>query len=214
MTTEAHSQLTNQNGSGLTINFNLKLHVEKVEAQTLNLLGDLQKLFPPAFIPNDSPTAFSPPVPEEPLTDVAASYLDIIPNDMRPIYDTLDKKMQLVCLALLRLQTVEENGEKLFKNFNDWWGTYSPLVYDEGLCDNPGTFYNIMLQIGMGHFNVNCTKSQMTSINGVFMKKLCDWRVEDYLDGYGSRDWAFWHKKKIAQTLTEILKELHMELRY
>jgi len=148
-------------------------------------------------------------VGNSPITTISE---DIIPPKLKPVYDKLDKKHRLMCMAIVLLQQEKEGDKYLFRYDNDWWGIYSPLVYDEDLLKDPGSFYTLMEQIGMGYFRVNCTREQMTDITGVFMKDYHVWKVEDFLDGYGKRDWAFWHKKKIALRMSEILKQLHEEI--
>jgi len=131
---------------------------------------------------------------------------DIIPEKLKPIYGNLDAKKQLIVLAIVYLQMQKDRNEYLFRFDNDWWGIYSPLVYDEDWPRDLGTFYSTLEELGMGYYHVNCTRDRMTKINGVFLKDYRKWTASDY---YGERDWVFRQKRKIATKFTEILKQLH-----
>ena len=136
---------------------------------------------------------------------------DIIPPELQKIYCKLSPKKKLMCLAIVYLQKLEDEGRELFRLDNDWWAVYSPMVYDEELKlpQKPDVFYCLMQEIGMGYFRVNCTRDRMMKINGVFLKHYKDWKVENY---YGERPWAFLHKQKIASRLADILKQLHEQM--
>lgn len=137
---------------------------------------------------------------------------DIIPPNLQNIYCKLSPKKKLMCLAIVYLQEIEEKGRELFRNDNDWWAVYSPMVYDEKLelPQKPDVFYCLIQEIGMGYFKVNCTRDRMMKINGVFLKDYHDWEPTDY---YGERLHVYWHKKIIADTLGEILDQLHKQMK-
>ena len=136
---------------------------------------------------------------------------DIIPDKLKPVYAKLDKQRKLLCMAIVLLQQEKDEDRDLFRLDNDWWAVYSPMVFDEKLKlpQKPNVFYNLMQEIGMGYFKVNCTQDRMMKINGVFLKHYKDWKVEDY---YGERPWSFFHKQKIASRLADILKHLHEQI--
>lgn len=134
-----------------------------------------------------------------------------IPEELKPIYEGLTEQKRLWCRAILWLQSLKDGDKYLFRFANDWWGVFSPFVYGEKLIKDPGSFYNLLLELGMGKFRVNCTREQMVDICGVFMKNIDDWKVEDYLNGYGEREWGFWQKTKVAVRTREILNLLHQE---
>lgn len=145
--------------------------------------------------------------PETPVSECISE--DIIPPSLQGLYTKLTPKQKLVCLAIVYLQTVKEGGKNLFRNDNDWWAVYSPLVYDEGFPSNPGSLFTALEELGMGMFNVNCDRDYMVKINGVFLKNYHDWKEADY---YGERLHVYWHKKKIADKLGEILRQLHKQM--
>jgi len=144
-----------------------------------------------------------------PITTISE---DIIPPKLKPVYAKLDKQHQLMCMAIVLLQQEKDENKDLFRLDNDWWAVYSPMVFDEKLKlpQKPNVFYNLMQEIGMGYFKVNCTQDRMMKINGVFLKHYKDWKVEDY---YGERPWSFFHKQKIASRLADILKQLHEQMK-
>ncbi|MBR1940704.1 MAG: hypothetical protein IJ845_05155 [Bacteroidaceae bacterium] len=135
---------------------------------------------------------------------------ETIPDEIWNIFQSLSPQQQLVCLAIYLLQQEKEDGKFIFTNDNDWWGTYSPLVNEEGFPKDLGSFYKTLEEIGMGHFRVNCSRDSMAKINGVFLKHYDDWKSTDY---YGERAHVYWHKKKIADKLLEILKLLHQQMK-
>ena len=151
--------------------------------------------------------------PQNKLLDTISE--DIIPPELQTIYCKLSQKKKLMCLAIVYLQEIEERGGKLFHLDNDWWGVYSPLVYDEALNlpRDPEVFYDLMLEIGMGFFRQNCTRDYMMQIGGIFLKDYHSWSLEEYLDGYGTRTWVYNQKKRIADTLGEILDQLHKQMK-
>jgi len=175
--------------------------IEKVEGENIYLSGDKPE-------DNQKKTVLEPAKGK--LSDTSISD-DIIPEKLKSTYRMLSPHRQLLCQAIVLLQNEKEANKDLFCFSNDWWGVYSPLVYDEGLLKDPGSFYTLMQEIGMGHFKVNCSREQMVDINGVFLKDYRIWNENEYLNGYGERLWAFWHKKKIALRMANILIQLHEE---
>ena len=184
-------------------------HIGTINTQTLSLT-DLPKQQNISRWISDDPSEDSSDILTEKVNDCRTDIS--IPPKLKPIYDRLDAHMQLVCYALVLLQDVTDGGVPLFHFANDWWATYSPLVYDELLPKNPADFYRVMEALGMGLFKISCTRDRMLKINGVFLKDYRTWTLDQFYDGYGQRSWMFWHKKKIADTLAEILKHLHKEM--
>lgn len=175
--------------------------IDKIEGETIYLNGDLGKK-------NDCNRVLDTKS-EDKLPDTISE--DIIPKELQKIYSNLSQKKKLMCLAIVYLQEMEDEGRELFRLDNDWWAVYSPMVFDEELKlpQKPDVFYCLMQEIGMGYFRVNCTRDRMMKINGVFLKNYHEWSASDY---YGERQHVFWHKKKIADKLGEILRQLHMQM--
>jgi len=186
------------NGGNYIGNINF---IDRIEGETIYLNGDQGK--------KSEDNKELDMKPQNKLPDTISE--DIIPPELQAIYSKLSPKKKLMCLAIVYLQKLEDEGRELFRLDNDWWAVYSPMVYDEELKlpQKPDVFYCLMQEIGMGYFRVNCTRDRMMKINGVFLKHYKDWKVENY---YGERPWAFLHKQKIASRLADILKQLHEQM--
>ena len=201
MTTEDVKIILSNGGNYIgNINF-----IDRIEGETIYLNGDQGK--------KSEDNKELGMKPQNKLPDTISE--DIIPPELQKIYCKLSQKKKLMCLAIVYLQEIEERGGKLFHLDNDWWGVYSPLVYDEALNlpRDPEVFYDLMLEIGMGFFRQNCTRDYMMQIGGIFLKDYHSWSLEEYLDGYGTRTWVYNQKKRIADTLGEILDQLHKQMK-
>ena len=184
---------------------NYEIKIDSINAENFYLTGLTESLEKDENTNDSSNESTSPKFISE----------DIIPPELQKIYCKLSQKKKLMCLAIVYLQEIEERGAKLFHLDNDWWGVYSPLVYDEALNlpRDPEVFYDLMLEIGMGFFRQNCTRDYMMQIGGIFLKDYHSWSLEEYLDGYGTRTWVYNQKKRIADTLGEILDQLHKQMK-